>query len=241
MIFLGMDTTTTFGSIALAEETSILAEWSLNVPRTHAGRLLPGIQRLLRETGVQLEQLGGVAVTIGPGSFTGLRIGLATAKTMAMVTGKPLVGITTLDVLAESVPGATGMICPALDARRGELYTALYRRDDKGGTARLTDYLAVTPQALLERIEEPALLLGDGIRTYGEQLTRESGSEITLAPMEYDHPRASTLCRLALERLSSQEPTSPRDLGALYIRPSDAELNRKGVGQRASKAPVKTG
>ncbi len=127
MLILGIDTSTSCGSIALVDSQKPLGEWNLNVRKTHVGRLLPGIQHLLGETGIEIGQIDGFAVAVGPGSFTGLRIALTTAKTLSLVTGKPLAGIPTLDVLVENVPFTEGLVCPALDARRGEIFAAMYR------------------------------------------------------------------------------------------------------------------
>jgi tRNA threonylcarbamoyladenosine biosynthesis protein TsaB len=227
MLLLGLDTSTSCGSIAVVDGKRPLGEWNLNVPRTHAGRLLPGVERLLHETGLKIEQIDAFAVTTGPGSFTGLRIALTTAKTLSLVTEKPLVGIPTLDVLVENVPFAAGLVCPALDARKGEIFTALYKKDPGGTPDRLTDYLSVPPVTLLEMIQGPVLLLGDAVPVYGEELQKGCSHKITFASPEYGFPRASHLCRLAMKKLSQEGPTHPRDLQALYARASDAELKRK--------------
>lgn len=227
MLILGLDTSTSCGSIALVDSNKPLGEWNLNVRRTHAGRLLPGIQHLLQETGIKIGQIDGFAVAIGPGSFTGLRIALTTAKTLALVTGKPLAGIPTLDILVENVPFVEGLVCPVLDARKGEIFAALYKRDSRGTSDRLTDYVSLPPEGLSEMIRGPALLLGDAVPVYGERLRRLCPHPIIFAPPEYHYPRASILCRLAMARLSEGEHNHPRDLHALYARASDAELNRK--------------
>jgi tRNA threonylcarbamoyladenosine biosynthesis protein TsaB len=225
MLFLGMDTSTSCGSIALVNGNKLLAECDLNLPRTHAARLLPGIQHLLQEAGVEIGQVDGVAVATGPGSFTGLRIALTTAKTLSLVTGKPLVGIPTLDVLVENVPFATGLVCPVLDARKGEIFAAFYRKGE-GRTDLLTDYLSISPDALLTMIREPALLLGDAVAVYGDRLKQGCEHKVTFAPPECHFPRASILCRLAMWKFSESGPTHPRDLQALYARGADAERNR---------------
>jgi tRNA threonylcarbamoyladenosine biosynthesis protein TsaB len=227
MLLLGLDTSTSCGSIALVDSDKLLAEWSLNVGRTHAARLLPGIRHLLGEAGIKIGQLDGFAVTVGPGSFTGLRIALTTAKTLALVTGKPLAGIPTLDVLVENAPFLQGLVCAALDARKGEIFAAVYERDSQGTQNRLTDYLSVPPDQLAERIHGPTLLLGDAVPRYGERLRRECRHPITLAPSAYHYPRASLLCRLAILKLARDDRTHPRDLQALYARASDAEIRRK--------------
>ncbi len=228
MLFLGMDTSTTQGSVALVRGTELLCEWDLNVPRTHAERLLPAVKHLLEETGIGLDRVEGLAVTTGPGSFTGLRIALATAKALALVTGIPLVGIPTLDVLAENAASYTGLVCPVLDARKKEVFTALYRRDRAGETlTRLTEYLALSPEKLAERISEPALCLGTGIAVYGERLRAAAGVPLHFPPPECHYPRASVLCRLAMEKFEREGPVRPADLRALYARASDAELGRR--------------
>jgi tRNA threonylcarbamoyladenosine biosynthesis protein TsaB len=144
------------------------------------------------------------------------------------------VGLPTLDVLAGNLPFYAGLVCPAIDARRGELYAALYRRTPEGETRRLTDYLSVTPETLLEQLSGPVLFLGDGTRTYTERLKQKTQEEVLFASGEINYPRASVLCRLADRTFSRRGGTHPRDLKALYVRPSDAELNRKAVKQ-ASK------
>ena len=227
MLLLGLDTSTSCGSIALVDSDKPLGEWNLNVRRTHAGRLLPGVQHLLHEAGIEFGQLDGFAVATGPGSFTGLRIALTTAKTLALVTGKPLIGIPTLDVLVENVPFAQGLVCPALNARRGEIFAALYERTSQGKSDRLTDYLSLPLEELSQMIQGPTLLLGDAVPVYGERLRRQCSHPITFAPPEHHYPRAAILCRLAMNRLSEGDRIPPRDLHALYARASDAELNRK--------------
>ncbi len=225
MILLGIDTSTFFGSIALVETEKVIAEGSLNVHKTHSGRLLPGINRILEDTGITLDQIDGFAVTTGPGSFTGLRIGLSTVKTLALVTGKSVAGISSLDVLAGGILSSTSLISVILDARRGELYTALYRNNANGKVKRLTEYQALSPTALLEKITEPVLFVGDGIPLYRDQLQKECGQTVAFAPADSNYPRAAVLCRLAKDKFDRQETMHPRDIQALYIRPSDAEIN----------------
>lgn len=227
MLLLGLDMSTSCGSIALVDSSKTVGEWSLNVSRTHAGRVLPGIQHLLNETGIEVGQIDGFAVAIGPGSFTGLRIALTTAKTLSFVTGKPLAGIPTLDVLVENIPFSAELVCPALDARKGEIFAAVYKKNPQGKTSRLTDYLSVSPEALSRTIQAPVLLLGDAVPLYGERLQRECSHPITFAPPEYYFPRASILCRLAIKKLSKGDHQHPRELRPLYARDADAELRRK--------------
>ncbi len=225
MLFLGIDTSSVVGTVAVTSPGKVVAEWSLEVDRTHAKRLLPHIQWMLREAGLCFADIDGIAVTLGPGSFTGLRIGITTAKTLALVSGKPLVGRPTLDVLAGNVPHASGLLCPVLDARRGEVYWALYRRDESGDTERLTDDRVGTPDALLKKVPGPALFLGSGAGIYGDRFRSAAGHRVAEEP-EQNQIRASVLCRLARETYEAQGATLPADLKAVYVRPSDAEKNR---------------
>lgn len=226
MLLLGMDTSTSCGAIALTRGERLLAAWRLDVPRTHAGRLLPDTRRLLEAAGVEAADLDGICVTTGPGSFTGLRIGLTTAKALALVLGKPLAGVCTLDVLAEGVAETADRICAILDARRGELYTARYERRGPGALHRATDPAALTPAALAGQVRDPTLFVGDGVRTHGEALRDTLGRNARFPPPETHLPRPSVLCRLGETQLRRGEGCHPREVSALYVRPSDAERNR---------------
>lgn len=230
VLLLGIDTSTSCGTVALASELGLVAEYNLNIERTHSARLLPILKGMLGYTGLSLSRIDLVAVAQGPGSFTGLRIGIAAAKALAFALNKPIVGIPTLDVLAHNTPQCRLSICAALDARKSEVFAAFYRSnpDNPGaGLSRLSDYLCVTPEGLAERIVTPVLLLGDGVVRYGDIVRRRSGSGLVFfAPSELNYPRASVLCRLAFEKWCQEGGLHPRDLRPLYVRPSDAELNR---------------
>jgi tRNA threonylcarbamoyladenosine biosynthesis protein TsaB len=225
MLFLGIDTSSATGTVALTLPGKVLAEWNLEVDRTHTKRLLPHLRWMLKEAGVCLADVEGFSVTLGPGSFTGLRMGITTAKTLALVCGKPLVGVPTLDVLAGNLPWVAGLICPVLDARRDEVYSALYRGDGSGNTERLTEYRVVSPETLLRTVPGPVLFLGSGVAAYGDRLRSAGIHRLALEP-ELNQIRASVLCRLARATHAATGATRPRDLRAVYVRPSDAERNR---------------
>lgn len=128
MLILGMDTATLSCSVALLQEETVLAEFTLNIRKTHSERLMPLLDHMLVESGIEREQIGAVSVSAGPGSFTGLRIGVATARGLAQALSIPAVPVCTLAAMAEVVPTPGALICPLLDARRGEVYTALFKR-----------------------------------------------------------------------------------------------------------------
>ncbi len=225
MLILGMDTSTACGSVALASECELIAEYNLSIEKTHSTRLLPVLKQLLDDTNIALDQVDIVAVTQGPGSFTGLRIGIAVAKALAFALNRPLVGIPTLDVLAHNVPYCHISICPIIDARKSQVFAAFYTCTGAGTIIRCSEYLCITPDELLARLDGPVLLLGTGAVRYEALLTGKT-AEAFLAVPELHYPRAAVLCRLALSIWKEKGGVHPRDLRAIYLRPSDAELAR---------------
>lgn len=227
MRILAIDTSTRVGSIALVEGPLLKAQNILDIRATHNQRLLPGIERILTDAGWSLDDLDGFAVSLGPGSFTGLRIGLSIVKGLAWATGKPLVGVPTLDGLAANVSFVPYMICPILDARKGEIYAALYRQGDEGIPERLTSYMAIKPEEMLALISETTVIIGDGLLSHGDYLRRELGNLLVLAPPHLSVIHASSVAWLGWHRLRSGEFEDVSSCTPLYVRPSEAELNRK--------------
>jgi tRNA threonylcarbamoyladenosine biosynthesis protein TsaB len=226
MRILAIDTSTPVGSIAIVEGALLRAQHILNISATHNQRLLPGIDRILMETEWSLNDLDALAVSLGPGSFTGLRIGISIVKGLAWATGKPLAGVPTLDALAANVPFVPHPICPVLDARKGEIYTALFRWGDKQLPERLTEYMAIKPEDLVDRISEKTVLVGDALLSHGDYLVKELGERLVQAPPHLNVVHASSVAWLAWQklRLGIQEDVS--SCTPLYVRPSEAELNR---------------
>jgi tRNA threonylcarbamoyladenosine biosynthesis protein TsaB len=226
MKILAIDTSTPVGSIAIVEGALLKAQHILNISATHNQRLLPGIDRILMETEWSLNDLDALAVSLGPGSFTGLRIGISIVKGLAWATGKPLAGVPTLDALAANVPFVPHPICPVLDARKGEIYTALFRWGDKQLPERLTEYMAIKPEDLVDRISEKTVLVGDALLSHGDYLVKELGERLVQAPPHLNVVHASSVAWLAWQklRLGIQEDVS--SCTPLYVRPSEAELNR---------------
>jgi len=226
MKILAIDTSTRVGSIAVVEGTSLKAQQILNISATHNQRLLPGIERLLSDAGWSLDDLDGFAVSLGPGSFTGLRIGLSIVKGLAWATGKPLAGVPTLDALATNVSFAPYSICPILDARKGEIYTALYRQGEEGIPQRLTSYMAIKPEELVAIISETTVIIGDGLWSYGDYLKRELGNRLVVPPPHLSVIHASSVAWLGWHKLRSGEYEDVSSCTPLYVRPSEAELKR---------------
>lgn len=227
MRVLGIDSSTRVAGVALVDEKSVIAELFLNTQQDHSRRLLPLLDLLLARAELTLANLDGLVVTIGPGSFTGLRIGLATAKGLAHVTGKPLVGVPTLDALAGNAWAWPGLICPVISARRQEVYSAVYRWQEEE-LCRLTSYQAMTPAALLSLLisfSEPVIFLGDAAALY--RTTWQSlGSRAHFAEPANNLPRASQVAWLGLSRLQAGQVEDPSRITPLYLRPPAAEVSQ---------------
>jgi tRNA threonylcarbamoyladenosine biosynthesis protein TsaB len=225
-VLLALETSGVCGSIALVTERQCLGEYTLCSKQTHSRRLLVGIEWLLGEVGFDWKKIGGVAVSLGPGSFTGLRIGLSTAKGLAMATGIPLLGVAALDGLAAQLAHAASLICSVLDARKQEVYTAFYR-SGPAGVERVSDYMVLPPATLAAMISEPVLLVGDGAFAYEELFRERLGDALVIAPGEIYFPRAAAIGQLAFSKWQRQEFLEPASAVPLYIRPSEAEMNLK--------------
>ncbi len=221
MRVLAIDTSTMAGGVALLEDSRVVGESLLDVRTTHSERLMLAVDRALADAGWQPESLDAFAVAVGPGSFTGLRIGLAAVKGLAFALGRPIAAVPTLDAMAAALPWTTRPVCPVLDARKNEVYACLYRWD--GLTMqREWDYLALAPDALAARIVEPVLGVGDGAALVPSPwMTR-------IEPVRRG-PSAAVVGWLGIERLRRGETVDASALVPLYLRPSEAELRRRGV------------
>jgi tRNA threonylcarbamoyladenosine biosynthesis protein TsaB len=223
-IILALETATMCGSIAIVADGQCIAEFSLQTKETHSRRLLAGIDWLFGETSLDWPAIDAIAVSLGPGSFTGLRIALSTAKGLALASGKKMLGVGTLDGLAAQMFGVQQLICPVLDARKKEIYCSLYRCNGQGVPQRQGDYLVLKPAELCSMFEEPVILLGDGTATYGDLFVEKLGELVTIAPMGSYFPRASTIGLLAIDKWQDREFLDPATAEPIYIRPSEAEL-----------------
>lgn len=223
MLVLGVETSTMQGGVALVDEDGLRSEYTLNVEATHSERLLPAIDRMLQEAGVGLRDLSGLAVSIGPGSFTGLRIGLSTVKGLAYATGLPVVGVPTLEALAWSVAFARAQICPVLDARKEEVYAALFRHEGDA-LVRIMEDSALAPEALCAKIRRPTIFLGDALAVYGDLFRRLLAERMLLPPASQRGARPACVAERGRERLLRGERDPVASLVPRYLRPSEAEL-----------------
>lgn len=231
MIVLGIETSTIQGGVALLDEEGLMAEIFLSVAATHSERLLPALDRLLHDARLRLEEVDGIACAIGPGSFTGLRIGLSTAKGLALATGKPLVGIPTLEAMALGLPFCRYQICPFLDAKKKEVYCALFRYEGEP-LIRVMEDSVLPIKALVERISEPTVFLGDALKVYGEALKKNLGGLALFPPRSRRSGSAAGVAELGFQRLLRGAWDDPARLVPRYIRPSEAELRQLKADSR---------
>ena len=219
MLLLALDTATEKGSLALAEDDRLLAEYSLESPGTYLQRLLPGVEELLRAAGRNLKEVEAIAVSQGPGNFTGLRIGLATAKGLAWALSCPLAPVPTLEALAAQFPYQPHPTAVLMDAKREEVYLGLFRCPGEIPQP-LPEPQRLPVAALLTRLQPPLLLTGPGLNAYGAFLQEHLPPEISWAPPEMRHPRAATIARLGRLRLQQGLTAPPQQLTPAYLRPA---------------------
>lgn len=225
---LSVDTATPCSTVALTTGTRadgrVLASLSISSNVTHSRRLLVAIDHLLTDSGIAREEISGFAVGLGPGSFTGLRIGMATVKGLAAAAQKPMYGVSTLDIVVANC-GDPRLICSVLDARKKEVYAAFYRCDEAGIPRRITDIAALSPEKLAVGITEPVLMVGDGLLAYRRYWQSVLGGLLIVAPAQHWSPSAATLGLLAGELATENRSLDIAAAVPLYVRASDAELN----------------
>ena len=234
MVILGIETSTMTEGVAVVDGHKVLAEHRSDVGSTHAERLMSVILQTLDAAKVGLEELKGVAVSIGPGSFTGLRIGLSTAKGLCLARHIPLVPVPTLDGLANLLPFCRHLVCPILDAKRREVYTALYRTA-KGIPERLSSYRAVAASEFLKEMNEPTVFLGDGVAVYRDLIEERLGHRAYFVPDHAALPSGSSIALLGHQMLNEGETADINSVEPMYLRKSDAELKREQSELRQTK------
>lgn len=225
-MILAFDTSTDWLSIAIGRSDQIIAEIEERAPRAHLNRLLPGIDGLLKEAGGAPNDIEQIAVGVGPGSFTGVRIAISTAQGLAHAIGCPLIGISTLDTIAARLPESNATIYPILDAKRSEVYAAEYENFGH----RVSDYQVLAPKKLAQKIRKsgkPVLITGDGLEKYKDIFQDELGDLATFSKPALWSPNASVLIKLAKEKIEKEPIESYFKVLPIYIRLSDAEESAK--------------
>lgn len=228
MRILALDSSGLVASVAIVEDMQTIAEYTVNYKKTHSQTLLPMLDEIVKMTELDLNTIDAIAISGGPGSFTGLRIGSATAKGLGLALGKPLIHIPTLEGMAYNLYGSSSLICPIMDARRNQVYTGLYRFED-GKLDVVENQMAVALEELIEKLnerKEAVVFLGDGVPVYKEQIEKGLKVSFTFAPANMNRQRAASVGSLGLEYLKEGKTEPAVDHQPDYLRVSQAEREK---------------
>lgn len=232
MKILAIDSSTSTASVAITSDGKLLSEFSLNDGYTHSKKLVPMIDTIMEYLSLEVADMDYIAASIGPGSFTGLRIGVVTAKTMALATGKETVGVPTLDALAFNVTNPNSLICPIIDARNNQVYTAIYKSEVLDEMpVRLTDYVAVTIDDLAEMLAEQlkakegmkVVMVGNGVKEHEVFFKEKLKNTSDFAGLDKVDASAASVARVAELMVKQGKITPSDDLVPFYLRKSSAE------------------
>jgi len=224
MKILAADTSTSINTVAVCEDDRVLAESIVECGRSHSERLIGTVDWVLAEAGCRIEDMDALAVSIGPGSFTGVRVGVATWKGLALGCKRPLAPVPTLDAMTRLGAFRDGLVCPLLDARMGEVFGAVYHFRE-GVRDKLVPDRVCPVEAILDEIDGGAIFLGNGAGLYRERiLARNPGA--VFAPAMCSVPRASAVACEARSLIDRGVCTDPAFVSPIYLRQSQAEINR---------------
>ncbi len=236
MKILALDTSGLVCTVAVTEDDRLLSEFSIQHKITHSELLLPMMEQIREKISLDLNTVDAIAISAGPGSFTGLRIGCATAKGLCLATGKPLVAVPTLDAIAYNFYGSDNIICPMMDARRSQVYTGIYSfvPDKENDSQKEFSYKMKTimPQAALaiediaarlNEIGKKVILLGDGVPVYRDKLEKLLAVDYVCAPSHMNRQRAAALSELAIQYMKEGKTVDADSFSPEYLRASQAE------------------
>jgi len=225
VIVLGIETATPQVGCALGGHEGVLASFHAARGRRHAETLTPAIAFMCEQADIELKEVGAIAVDVGPGLFTGLRVGVATGKALAQALRVPMIGLSSLDLLAYPQRGTRRLIAAVIDARRGEVFSAFYRKVP-GGVQRVSEPMVARPEEVAADIEargEECLLVGDGAVRYAAMFSDVSRAEPASVGAAY--PSAAALVELAQPKALREEFVQPWEVQPLYLRPADADTD----------------
>lgn len=222
MIILGIETSTFAGSVALIKDDNLLCEYNFNIGAKHNEIVLPSIIRLLKDSGIEKEELYGISVSAGPGSFTSLRVGISTAKALAYSLGIKLTSVSSLEILASNIFRTELQICPIINAKKGEVYYGFFNNNNR--LIRLTPDSFASPDYFCEVIKDKTVFLGEGILEYKEILETKLGEKALFAPLNFNTARASSCALLGRERFLKNEFEDSATFAPNYLRKSEAEI-----------------
>jgi tRNA threonylcarbamoyladenosine biosynthesis protein TsaB len=227
MRILALDSSGLVATVAILEEEQTIAEYTINYKKTHSQTLLPMLDEIVKMTGFDLSIIDAIAVAGGPGSFTGLRIGSATAKGLGLALDKPLVHIPTVDGMAYNLYGNKGLVCPMMDARRNQVYTGIYRFEEEFEI--VENQMAISLEELIEKLNqygEKVTFLGDGVPVYKEQLKNGLTVEYSFAPPHVNRQSAAAVGALAMKYFAEGKIETAAEHQPDYLRLSQAERER---------------
>lgn len=238
MKILALDSSGLVASVAVVEDDNLVAEYTMNYKKTHSQTLLPMLDEVKKMVELDLTTIDAIAVAAGPGSFTGLRIGSATAKGFGLALDKPIIPVPTVDALAYNMYGSSGIICPIMDARRNQVYTGLYEfnieADNKGCAMNCIEkQCAVDIVEIVEKVNEigrEVTFLGDGVAVYREQIEKNIKVPYSFAPACCNRQRAACVAVLAKELYATGIVQTAAEHAPEYLRLSQAERERKEQG-----------
>lgn len=236
MMILGIDSSGLVASVALVKDGEMIGEYTINYKKTHSQTLLPMLDEMAKMIELDMNEVDAIAVAAGPGSFTGLRIGSATAKGLALALKKPIISISTLEALAYNMYETNGLVCPIMDARRNQVYTAIYRFEN-GKMQEVWEPKAVAVDELIEKLNElneEVIFTGDGMPVYKEKLAENLQVKYLLAPAHLARQRAGALASLGSIYFEEGRYTEGKEHQPVYLRLSQAE--REMMEKEAKKA-----
>ena len=236
MKILGLDSSGIVASVAIVEDDVLIAEYTVNYKKTHSQTLLPMLDTIAKMTELDLNSIDAIAVAAGPGSFTGLRIGSATAKGLGLALKKPLIAIPTVEGLAYNLYDASGLICPIMDARRKQVYTGIYRFTDHQLEV-VEDQMAVPMENMIEKLNqrgEAVTFLGDGVPVFRELIAEKMTVPYSFAPAHVNKQRAAAIAALGEIYYRQGKTETAMEHVPDYLRVSQAERER--AEREAAKA-----
>lgn len=225
MRVLALDTSGMTATVAVVDENKTVVEFSINYKKTHSQTIMPMIENIANIIELDMQTIDYIAVASGPGSFTGLRIGAATAKGLAHGINKPIVPVPTLDGLAYNIFGADKIICPIMDARRNQVYSAFYLWNENN-LERLSDYLVEPIEDIIDMAEDfdsEVIFLGDAVMVHSEILKSKLEDNCLFAPQNCNMQRAASIGALAIEMLKNDVAVNYAEFAPFYLRKSQAE------------------
>lgn len=228
MKILALDSSGLVASVAVTEDDNLLAEYTVNYKKTHSQTLLPMLDEISRMIELDLESIDAIAVAAGPGSFTGLRIGSATAKGLGLALNKPLIGVPTVEALAYNLYDVPGLICPIMDVRRRQVYTGLYSFEQHQMKT-VKEQTAMGIEELTEELNQknqPVIFLGDGVAVYRDTIKEKLTVPFDFAPVHLNKQRAGAVAALGARYYAEGKTETAREHQPEYLRVSQAERER---------------